>query len=74
LQSLVNPEKFNSDLPTSTNDAYDNAEERRVIDQIETPAARRMGEPIRKDHRGASIGVSDPTYSENNYFRQDGLH
>jgi hypothetical protein len=54
-----------NDVKTKTNDAYDNAEKKRVIDKYETPAAKRMKEPIRTDHRGKSVRVPDPIYSEN---------
>jgi hypothetical protein len=74
LQKLVDPEQFKVDTSTKTNDAYDYVEEKRVIDRIETPAARRMGEPVRTDHKGTAVEVSDPTVFENSYFRQDGLH
>jgi hypothetical protein len=65
LQKLENPKQFETDIKTNTNDAYDTAEEKRVIDKYETPAAKRMKEPIRTNHRGTSILVPDPTYSEN---------
>jgi RHS repeat-associated protein len=65
LQKLENPEQFETDIGANTNDDYDTVEEKRVIEKYETPAAKRMEEPIRTNHRGTSILVPDPTYSEN---------
>jgi RHS repeat-associated protein len=41
---------------------YDDAEEMRVINSIENPAAIRLGELERDNHRGVIIPVSNPTY------------
>mgnify|MGYP003394151512 CR=1 FL=1 len=40
---------------------YHNAEEKRVIDGIETPASERLGEPSRTNHSGIPRTVSSPT-------------
>ena len=40
---------------------YDNAEEKFVIDNIETPAAEKLGEGTRKDHRGKNYETQGPT-------------
>jgi RHS repeat-associated protein len=43
-----------------TFDAYDNLEEKNTIQQIENPAARTLGEGIRRDHRGKNARVNSP--------------
>ena len=40
---------------------YDNKEERRVIEKVETPAAVKLGEPTRSNHGGTAVPVSCPT-------------
>jgi hypothetical protein len=65
LQKLENPDQLKIDSFALTNDGYHTVEEKRVIDKYETPAAKRMNEPVRTDHKGISVLVSDPTYSEN---------
>ena len=64
LQSLEAPVQFNNDRDTY-DPKYNTAEERRVIESIETPAAQRMGEPTRHDHGGEPVQVESSTYSEN---------
>ncbi len=44
-----------------TDPDYDNNEERRVIEQYETPIARELGEAPRRDHKGSRIHVVSPT-------------
>ncbi len=44
-----------------TGDLYGNREERRVITQIETPAARILDEPLRYYHGGTPVRVHCPT-------------
>lgn len=43
-----------------TGDGYDNQEEKTTIQQIENPAARTLGEGIRRDHRGKKVPVKSP--------------
>ena len=43
---------------------YDNDEERRVIDGAERDAARKLGEPIRTNHRGTPVKVESSTSRE----------
>jgi len=64
LQSLEDPVQFNNDIDTYDHE-YHTAEERRVIENIETPAAQKMGEPTRNDHGGKEVQVKSPTYSKN---------
>jgi hypothetical protein len=40
---------------------YDNAEERRVIEGYETPAAKILGEGVRTNHRGYPVRTVGPT-------------
>jgi hypothetical protein len=42
-------------------DPYDTAEEKRVIINLEIPAARKLGEGMRKDHQGIPYQVPCPT-------------
>jgi RHS repeat-associated protein len=65
LQKLENPEKYNADRGKKIEN-YKNAEEKRVIQEVENPAAKKMNEPERDNHnQGKMIPVSDPTYSKN---------
>jgi hypothetical protein len=41
---------------------YDNFEEMRTTNRAEQPAAVKLGEVVRDNHRGALMKVSDPTY------------
>ena len=43
---------------------YDDMEEKKVIDDYETPVARKLGEGIRQNHYGFSIEVEAPTLVE----------
>ena len=58
-QWLRDPVRYLHDLNARTGDDWDNAEERRNIQDVETPAALQMGEPTRTSHRG--IYVPAPT-------------
>ena len=59
IQWIVNGGQFNKDV--NTPDAqYDTREERRVIEKIESPAARILGEPVRSDHKGTPAPVQCP--------------
>ncbi len=42
---------------------YHDKEEQITIDNIETPAALKLGEPIRKNHGGKAVLVPTPTYN-----------
>jgi hypothetical protein len=64
LQKILHPIKFFIDLIRRDRN-YRNAEERRVIENVETPTARKLGEPIRTNNKGVEVQVPSPTYSEN---------
>lgn len=49
-----------SDTPIP-GDPYDDAEEKRVIDEYETPSANRLGEGTRTNHGGEPYQVQCPT-------------
>lgn len=40
---------------------YGTKEEKRVIEKVETPAAKKAGEGTRTDHKATLVPVSDPT-------------
>ena len=63
LQDLENHDQFENDSKEKDTD-YDNKEEKRVIDEVETPAAKKAGEGIRNNHRGKEFHVDDPTQRE----------
>jgi hypothetical protein len=48
-------------LATPTGNDYHNAEEKRVIQCLETPAAWKLGQPTRCDHLGGYQSVGGPT-------------
>ncbi|MCX6825948.1 MAG: hypothetical protein NTV06_01575 [candidate division Zixibacteria bacterium] len=57
---ITDPKAFKA--RSNTPDAnYGNAEEKRVIQQVEVPAAKKAGEDTRTDHKGTSVSVSGPT-------------
>jgi len=60
LQDLENPAQLKKDVKTKIPN-YHTKEEKRVIEKIETPAATKLGEPIRKHHGGKPVKVSCPT-------------
>jgi RHS repeat-associated protein len=60
LRHLSDPAAFDRDRQ-SPDTQYDNKEERRVIEQVENPAARKAGEATRSDHGGTPYQVSGPT-------------
>jgi hypothetical protein len=60
LQNVTNKKQYINDKKTSVPN-YDDKEEKRVIDMVETPAAKKAGEPTRKNHRGTATQVSCPT-------------
>gem|GEM_PF-3926198 len=62
LQYRKKTAEFKTATIDPTGDNYDTREEKRVITQIETPVARRLGEPTRRDHRGEKIRVSSPSF------------
>jgi RHS repeat-associated protein len=55
-EHAANPTEFkkNSNTPDAQ---YDDKEERRVIEKVETPAAKKLGEPTRTNHGGIAIPV-----------------
>jgi hypothetical protein len=57
---ISDPKAFLTRL-TTLNSQYDNEEEKRVIQKIETPAAKKAGEDTRIDHSGTLVPVPDPT-------------
>ena len=64
IKRLKNPEEHKKEL--DYDEEYDTKGERRVITKIETPVAKRLGEPTRKSHQGTSVRVPDPTYHKKN--------
>lgn len=53
------------DTKPNSDPQYDTKEERRVIENVETPAARKAGEGTRKDHKVKKvIKVNDPTLTQ----------
>ena len=54
LQRLMNPSQNKKDTDTPDSQ-YRNREERRVITEIETPAAKKLGEPTRTRHGGGGL-------------------
>lgn len=56
---LRDPTGWARDIQTRTGDDWDNLEEKRDIQDVETPAAQRLDEPTRTSHRG--IYVPAPT-------------
>jgi len=60
LQEFENPKQKQIDLGTSAGH-YEDAEEQRVIDKVETPAAKKLGEPIRTNHYGKAVTTKTPT-------------
>lgn len=63
LQHVENPKQLLKDIATPV-PLYDNREEQRVIRNIETPAARKLGEPVRQHHGGRAITVQCPICTE----------
>ena len=63
LQDVTNPEQLAKDVKTP-DPQYGNKEERRVIEEVETPAAIKAGEGTRSDHSGTPYRVKDPTSTE----------
>lgn len=57
---LDNPRK-NDRLHGTHDHQYDNLEEKRVIKNIENPAARKLGEATRKGHGGRGFRTAGPT-------------
>lgn len=57
---LDNPRK-NDRLHGTHDSHYDNLEEKRVIKNIENPAARKLGESTRKGHGGRGFRTAGPT-------------
>lgn len=57
LQFLANNAQFVKDVLNKL-PGYDNAEEQRVIDKVETPAAKKLGEGTRTSHGGKEYSVS----------------
>ncbi|MFO0450559.1 MAG: RHS repeat domain-containing protein, partial [Pseudomonadota bacterium] len=55
--------EVSDDLSTVVEE-YDDMEEKKVIDNYETPVAKRLGEGIRKNHSGYSIKVESPVITE----------
>lgn len=60
---LSDPQGELADFET-VDDNYRNVSERKVIENVETPAAKTMGEPTRTTHGGTPVHVRCPTCSE----------
>ena len=63
IQDLESPDQFTEDT-NSKDDTYGDKEEKRVITEIETPAAKKAGEGTREDHGGTIYETSGPTSTE----------
>jgi RHS repeat-associated protein len=63
LQDLTNNRQFESDR-TRPDAKFGDKEERRVIEKVENPAAIKLGEPTRSNHRYTYVGVKCPTCTE----------
>ena len=63
LQDLTNPKKMGNDRLIK-NQEYFNEEERRVIQNIENPAAKSLGEPQRNNHGGDPVQVGCSTCTQ----------
>ena len=63
LRHLKDPKGFFKDLRT-LDPTYDNREDRRVIVNIETPAAGKLGEPTRAHHNIMPVRVQSPVSKE----------
>ncbi len=57
---LDNPRK-NDKLHGTHDHSYDNLEEKRVIKNIENPAAKKLGEATRRGHGGSAFRTTGPT-------------
>lgn len=57
---LDNPRK-NDKLHGTHDHSYDNLEEKRVIKNIENPAAKKLGEATRRGHGGSAFRTAGPT-------------
>jgi len=62
VQYRKNPNKQITDMRTKTGDDYHTMEEKRVITEIESKAAKKLGEPVRYNHLGEKTRVTSPTY------------
>ena len=60
LNWLNDPLQFKKDFQTKDPN-YDNIEEKKVIEGVETPAAEKAEEGTRKNHKGVEFKVDDPT-------------
>lgn len=60
LRFLEDIEGLRKDLKTEDK-KFKNYEEKRVIEEIETPAAFKLGEPVRFNHGGKKVEVHGPT-------------
>ena len=58
---LINPAQHLKDASTPAPGGYDNVEERDAIQNVETPAAIKIGEPTRTNHGGTAVRVGCPT-------------
>jgi hypothetical protein len=63
LHDFKDPKKSNTDHKTFDKQ-YDDKEERRTIEEIEQPAAKQLGEPLRNNHGGVEIMTTSPTDSK----------
>jgi len=59
-REVFKPSEFDKDFKTE-DPSYDNLEERRVIEDYETPAAKILNEGTRNNHGGLPLNTVDPT-------------
>jgi RHS repeat-associated protein len=64
LRDLNDPAGFAHDSYFEADKQFKYKEERRVITQIENPAAKELGEPIRKNYKGSHVDVKGPISRE----------
>jgi RHS repeat-associated protein len=62
-QHIIRPKQYSVDS-TTRDSVYDWVDEKKVIKRIETPAAKKLGEPRRNSHGGKAVLVPTPIYSK----------
>jgi hypothetical protein len=64
IKRLKDPTGHKKELDFDKN--YERVGERRIIEKIETPVAKKLGEPTRRNHIGTPVRVTDPTFHRKN--------
>ncbi|GLH74894.1 hypothetical protein GETHLI_33960 [Geothrix limicola] len=60
-EELEHPKEYDKNAQTDLPNAYQRAEEKRNITQVETPGNKQLGEPTRTNHLGRDVKVKGPT-------------